>query len=68
MHRGWWEMRVRYLCRQLTSHTFIRNHDELKTLFVLWERLFTYTVITRVLTSVTIWKIDENEREKRDIY
>ena len=43
MHRGWWEMRVGYLCTQLTSHTFIRNHDELKILLDLWKRLFTYT-------------------------
>ena len=45
MHRKWWEMRVGYLCRQLTSHTFMLFHDELERLLHLWKRLFTYTTI-----------------------
>ena len=48
MHRKWWEMRVGYLCRQLTSHTFILEHDELNTLLDLWKRLFTYTTIQEI--------------------
>ena len=76
MHRGWWEMRVRYLCRELTSHTFIRNYDALKPLLDLWKRFFTYTTIQEesifptcnaiIERSRGVWKREVNEERWRE--
>ena len=76
MHRGWWEMRVGYLCRELTSHTFIRYPDELRILLNLWKRLFTYTTIQEesffprsnaiIERSRRIWKREVSEERWRE--
>ena len=76
MHRGWWEMRVGYLCRQLTSHTFIDHNDELSSLFNLWKGLFTYTTIQEehysypwrraILRSRGVWKRELSEERWRE--
>ena len=67
-------MRVGYLCRQLTSHTFMRDHNELKTLLHLWERLFTYTTIQEesifrsaiIERSGCVWKREIGEERWRE--
>ena len=76
MHRRWWEMRVGYLCRQLTSHTFVMNNYELYTLLDLWKRLFTYTTIQEesffprnnaiIERSRRIWKREVSEERWRE--
>ena len=76
MHRGWWEMRVGYLCTQLTSHTFTRDHDELKMLLDLWKRLFTSTTIQKasyypwrraiIARSRGVWKREISEERWRE--
>ena len=66
MHRKWWEMRVGYLCRQLASHTFMRDHKELYTLLDIWERLFTYTTNYPRERSRGVWKRELGEERWRE--
>ena len=74
MHRIWWEMRVRFLCRKMIARRFLRKNDEFNKLLQLWTGIFTYIVIqhsyyyqTAVLRrSRTIWQKEISEESWRE--